>query len=358
MRSIVSLLAFATAITACGGKTGDPGPSNPPESSTLPAPTAGATADPTPTQPAAPAAETIAQDVGEPSALALDGETAVFTTRRTMVSGELTDAGAVYVKDKRVGAALLIALDRQGASYETLATDGTSAFVAASDGRILRVPLAGGDDAVITTFGGAATALTTSGDYVYFAGSLGTVGRVAKTGGTPELLGTAPGAVRALSADDKAVYAASSVPGLFRIDLASKEATTVAAGAGEPCAIARTGSGLFFTSAKTAGIGAVLRLPLDGAGDVATVASGAFAACGIAADAASLYFATSAPGTAPGAMAVRSAKGIGLMRAPIAGGDPVAIAGATGALAQPGAVAVDDTHVYWLTSTAVLRLRK
>jgi hypothetical protein len=46
------------------------------------------------------------------------------------------------------------------------------------------------------------------------------------------------------------------------------------------------------------------------------------------------------------------------MRAPIAGGEPVAVARASRALAQPGAVAVDGTHVYWLTETAVLRLRK
>jgi hypothetical protein len=46
------------------------------------------------------------------------------------------------------------------------------------------------------------------------------------------------------------------------------------------------------------------------------------------------------------------------MRAPIGGGEPVAIAQASRALAQPGAVAVDASHVYWLTESAVLRLKK
>ena len=53
-----------------------------------------------------------------------------------------------------------------------------------------------------------------------------------------------------------------------------------------------------------------------------------------------------------------STSGLGLMRAPIAGGEPVAVAQASRALTQPGAVAVDATHVYWLTDTAVLRLHK
>jgi hypothetical protein len=104
----------------------------------------------------------------------------------------------------------------------------------------------------------------------------------------------------------------------------------------------------------------VLRLSLDG-GEVTTVASGAFSACAIAADSQSLYFATTVPNALPvksGDTAGAPTSGLGLMRAPIAGGEPVAIAEAARALAQPGAVAVDQTHVYWLTQSAVLRLRK
>jgi hypothetical protein len=97
---------------------------------------------------------------------------------------------------------------------------------------------------------------------------------------------------------------------------------------------------------------------LDG-GEVATVASGAFSACAIAADHDSLYFATTIPNALPvKAGGGDSSPGLGLMRAPIAGGEPVAIAEASRALAQPGAVAVDATHVYWLTESAVLRLKK
>jgi hypothetical protein len=129
----------------------------------------------------------------------------------------------------------------------------------------------------------------------------------------------------------------------------------------------RDGRRLFWTSITASttdttklGKGEVLRLSLDG-GEVATVASGAFSACAIAADKDSLYFATTLPNALPvkaGSTMGAPTSGLGLMRAPIAGGQPVAIAEAARALAQPGAVAVDDTHVYWLTQSAVLRLKK
>jgi hypothetical protein len=96
-------------------------------------------------------------------------------------------------------------------------------------------------------------------------------------------------------------------------------------------------------------------------GEVATVASGSFTACAIAADKDSLFFATTVPNALPvksGDATSAPSSGLGLMRAPIAGGEPVAVAQASRALAQPGAVAVDASHVYWLTESAVLRLRK
>jgi hypothetical protein len=357
--SLVGLVALAAS--ACGGKTADPAPVDGSKSIIAPPRSADAPRDPGASGPALPSGpETIASDIGEPSALALDGERVVFATRRTIVEGELARAGAVFVRDKRVGAPLMIALDREGGAYETLATDGMSAFVATDDARIVRVPLQGGDAELVADLGEPATALATAGDDVYFAGESGAVGRVLKAGGTPEALGSVPGAARGLTADDASVYVASAQGGITRITIATKAASALAPGAGEPCAMVRDGSRLFWTATSAGGTGAVLRLPLAG-GDVATVASGAFAACAIAADETSLYFATSKPGTAPGEMSVKSlggAPGLGLMRAPMGGGDPVTIAGATGALAQPGSVAVDASHVYWLTSSAVVRLRK
>jgi hypothetical protein len=320
------------------------------------------------------APDRVAEDVGTPSALALTDDRVVFTTHDTVVSGERVAAGALFVADKHVGKALLIGVDRQGASFDALTTDGTTAFVATSDARLLGAPVAGGTTITLATLAAPAVALATFGNHVYFATNAGALARVAKNGGPAEPLATITGAIRGLEADGVAVYvatgAAEETPaGIVRVPLDGGAPTVLSSGS-EPCAMVRNGRSLFWTSltamtgtpSTTTKLdnGAVLKLSLDG-GPVATVASGAFAACAIAADQDSLYFAT----TVPNALRVKSGSssgapsaGLGLMRAPIAGGQPVAIAQASKALAQPGAVAVDGAHVYWLTESAVLRLAK
>jgi len=354
-------------VAACGGQVGtDPGPSG----DGLPAPQR--EGDQGLYQPSATAGpDHIADGVGAPSAIAMTADRVVFTTRTTKLGGELVAAGGLFVADKQVGPALLISADRQGASFDALATDGTTAFVATSDGRVLGTPVSGGDTKTLGTLEAPAVTLTASGNYVYFATSTGAVSRIVKTGGVAEKLATITGAIRGLQADDAAVYvatgAAEETPaGIVRVPLDGSAVKVLTAG-GEPCAMIRDGRRLFWTSisastsdATKLGKGEVLRLSLDG-GEVATVASGAFSACAIAADKDSLYFATTVPSSLPiksGDATGAPTSGLGLMRAPIAGGQPVAIAEAARALAQPGAVAVDETHVYWLTQSAVLRLHK
>lgn len=323
-------------------------------------------------QPASTGPEHIADGVGAPSAIVMTDDRVVFTTHNTMIGGELVAAGGLFVADKRVGPALLISADRQGASFDALATDGTTAFVATSDRRVLGTPVAGGATTTLGTLEAPAVTLSIFGNYVYFATNAGKVARVAKAGGIVEPLATITGAIRGLQADDVAVYvatgAAEETPaGIVRVPLDGSAVKVLTAG-GEPCAMIRDGRRLFWTSltapastdATKLGKGEVLRLSLDG-GEVATVASGAFSACAIAADQDSLYFATTVPNALPvksGDATGAPTSGLGLMRAPIAGGQPVAIAEAARALAQPGAVAVDATHVYWLTQSAVLRLEK
>jgi hypothetical protein len=313
----------------------------------------------------------VADGVGTPSAIAMTADRVVFTTHDTMVGGERVAAGALFVADKRVGPALLLGIDHQGASFDALTTDGTTAFVATSDARLLGAPVAGGATTTLATLDAPAVALATSGTHVYFATNAGALARVAKSGGAVEQLATIAGAIRGLEADDVAVYvatgaAAGAPAGIVRVPLAGG-ATTVLSSGNEPCAMIRNGRSLFWTSLAAMtdtttklDKGEVLRLSLDG-GPVATVASGAFAACAIAADEDSLYFATTLPSALParsGGTNAAPSSGLGLMRAPIAGGQPVAIAAASKALAQPGAVAVDASHVYWLTESAVLRLAK
>jgi hypothetical protein len=349
-----SLPVLALLIAACGGEVAEPssgaGTALPPRA---PA------SDPGPAT--APKAESVSGDVGAPTAIALDGDLVVFTTRTTRVGTEKIDAGGLFVADKKVGPALLLDLDRRGATFDALTTDGASAFVATSDGRVVTVPLMGGDEKLVTQLDAPAVAIATAGDSVYVAYESGDVARVAKAGGKAEVLAKVDGAVRGLVADDGAVYVATAktdAGAIVRIALATKEAKALATAPGQPCAVVRDAAHVFWTTAEGDAKGSVRRVSLDGA-DQGTVAEGAFTACALASDASSLYFAT----TVPGALPVRSngsgaAAGLGLMRAPIMGGAPVSIAEASGALAQPGAVAVDATHLYWLTGSAVMRLRK
>lgn len=313
----------------------------------------------------------MADDVGSPGALAITRDQVVFTTHRTRVLGELVEAGGLFVVDKRAGAAKLIGLDRQGASYDALAVDGTTAFVATSDARLLSVPVAGGSTVTLAKLDAPAVSLVAYAGYVYFATSAGTLARVARAGGAVEPLATVKGDVRGLDVDDGSVYLATGAAegasaAIVRVALEGRSASVLAAGS-EPCAMVRDGRRLFWTSlvaaagqrAATVATGEVRRVSLDG-GEVATVASGAFSACAIAADRDNLYFATTVPSARPvkAGGSTTASRGLGLMRAPISGGEPVAIAQASQTLAQPGAIAVDETYLYWLTESSVLRLKK
>jgi hypothetical protein len=354
-------------LVACGGGVDATGES---ATDTLPAaPRDGEQGLYQPAKPAGP--DHMADDVGSPSALAMTIDRVMFTTHRTRVAGEVVEAGGVFVVDKRVGAAQLLGLDRQGASYDALAVDGTTAFVATSDGRLVSVPVAGGTMVTVAKLDAPAVALTVSVGYMYFATGAGVLARVATKGGAVEPLATITGDVRGLEADDDAVYvttgAAEETPaGIVRVALDGSAVKVLASG-NEPCAMVRDGRRLFWTSlavepgkpSAPAATGEVRRLSLDG-GDVATVASGSFRACAIAADRESLFFATTVPSALPvkAGGSTAGSVGLGLMRAPIGGGEPVAIAQASHALAQPGAVAVDATHLYWLTPSSVLRLKK
>lgn len=337
MRRSLAIVAF---LAACGGQTA--------------APTVVTESIPNAPLPVErPVPEAVADDVGTPSALALDGDLVVFTTRATMLNGALVHAGALFVADKRSPDALMIGLDREGATYLALATDGTTAFVATSDDRIISVPLRGGEEKELAKLDGPAGQIAVARDYVYVATET-RVARVAKAGGTVETVSDV--VARGLVGKDDAIFVAAADGTIARIE--NGVTKPIATGAGQPCAVARDEGQLFWTAADAAKNTAIMKVGLEG-GDATTIASGSFAACALAADSASLYFATTLPDSLPVRnSSASSAPGLGLMRAPLAGGSPVAIAEATHALAQPGAVAVDTVHLYWLTPTSVMRLAK
>ena len=348
----LSVVALLAALSACGGQVEEvlaPAPATPgvPQAALPSAAAAEAASSVGPSQ--------LAEGVGVPSAIALTPESVVFTTSATRIGGELVQAGALFVADKRTGPALMIHVDRQGASFDTLAVDGDSALVTTSDGRVLEAKLVGGAVSELAHLPAPAVAIAASAADVYAASSVGEIVRVARPGGAVEPLGTVSGPVRALALGDGELFAAVAGEGghgsIARLDLASHQVSVLAEDVSAPCAMARGGDRLFWTSA-----GGVLALGTKG-GAPAKVSEGAFAACAIATDGANLFFTTTPAGQAPSAE--RSGQpGLGLMRAPTSGGVATPVAGAAAALAQPGAVATDATDLFWLTSSGVLRLRK
>lgn len=328
-------------LVACGGladggiATGD----------AIPAPErAGEPPAPQPKTETVAAPEVVADDVGTPTSLAMTGERVYFTTRTTLQGGVMHDAGALFAVFKRPGSkALILSTDTKSAHYEALTLDGTHAYVATNDARLFRVPLEGGTEEPIADLAAPAVSITVDATHVVFATSAGVVERVPKDGtGAIEPVATVAGRPRAVSVDDGgAIYVATSVTegeGGSIVKIAGRgEPSVLTTSAASPCAMIRDGEKLFFSAS-----GAVHRLSVTG-GPPSTVTAGSFAACAIVVDGSDVFFAA---GT------------IGLMRAPALGGEPTAVIGAKHALATPGAVAVDTSHVYWLDGTSVLRTAK
>lgn len=290
------------------------------------------------------APEILANDVGVPSAIGMTEDRVYFTTRTTLQGGVMHDAGALFAVWKRPGSKpLLLSTDAKSAHYEALALDASHAYVATNDARLFRVPLAGGPEEAIADLAAPAASIAVDATHVVFATSAGVVERAPKDGtGAIEAVATVAGRPRAVSVDESgAIYVATSVTegegGTIVKIVGNGEPSVLTTSASSPCAMIRDGERLFFSASS-----AVHRLSLAG-GPPSTVTAGSFAACAIAVDGADVFFAA---GT------------LGLMRAPALGGEPVAVVGAKHALATPGAVAVDATHVYWLDGASVLRTAK
>ncbi len=339
--SLASMVASsAVLLAACGGLT-DQSSSRESPGGDVTAPEGSTGAASGSGQPAA-KAERVAVDVGVPSAIAVASDRVLFTTSKTKLHGELRDAAGLFVVHKRLGPALLVAMDDKGARFDALAVDAEHAYVATSDARLIRVPLAGGAETPIAELPAPAVAIAPAGNHVYFATATGVIERAPVDGvGAIEPVATVAGRPRAIAVDDQgAVYVATSMESeggsIVKVASEGGEPTVLGTSAASPCAMTRAGHELFFTAES-----AVHRLLVEG-GPPATVAAGASSACAIATDGADLWF----------------AGGAGLMRAPAAGGQPIAVPAASKALATPGTVAVDASHVYWLEGTAVLRLAK
>lgn len=353
---IATFACAAALLLACGGRVDDPAPTDVGVAAPPRAPAPAAPSQSSPTR----GVETVAGDVGAPTAIALSGEAAYFVTRTTTLGGELVRAGAVFVAYKAGGDPLMLAIDKQGATYEALALTSEHVFYGASDGRVLRVPARGGDVTEVASVGSPIVALSALGKDVYYAAESGEVGRLADEGGALPLA-TLDGPARALAATDDAVLVAGGgAPSeILRVARDGAEPAPLAPAGGSACGLIRAGDRAFWTAgpADPGTRGAARSVALAG-GAVATVAEGDFTACALAADGKDLYFVTAAPQAALPVRASGATPGVSLMRAPIAGGPASPIESVAAPLPHHGALAADASHVYWLDATGVRRVRK
>lgn len=306
--------------------------------------------------------EVVAGDFGVPSALALAGARVVIATRTTRLSGETVRAGGLFVADKRAGGhALMIDVDRRGASFDGLAVDGDTAFVSTSDGRVTSQSLDGGTPRTLATFDAAPTAIAARAGVLAVAGPAGALSEIDPVTGAVTLLATLDGEIRAVWAERGEVdvaLAKGAGGSIVRVDRVLRTTSVLATLASAPCALARSRDRLFWTSSDV-GEGQAPRGTVTSLSPGATTTSihaevSSFAGA-LSASGADLFFATTRDVGVAGA--VRGA-GIGLMRASIAGGAPSPVFGAAAPLAHAGTVESDASHVYWLSESALLRLAK
>ena len=337
---LASVLAGTTmsALTGCGGDTaGQP-----------PAPV---TENPAP----APAAEAtlFAYVPQHPQALRVVGGQVFFTTKKSILGGEPSDNGQVMTLDKN-GQVLSIALDRFGAGYEALASDGQELVWSTSDGRVMAVSVRGGDARTLNRGEPGIVSLAVDASYVYVArdnAGAGSVSRIPRQGGEPETILEGLVRPRGIAVGAAGVYVAMAGNGkkagvIHRIDAQTLARTIVAEGQNAPCGIVADRGKVIWTNAgEGAADGTVMGLT----GTTATaLATGQAAPCTVTTDADSAYWAPSSTLRAP------------LMKAKLAGGSPIAVAldGAATVSTDLGTVAVDEQFVYWATDTAILRAKK
>lgn len=303
--------------------------------------------------------EVVMEGVGEPSAVVVSGEDIVVATRATRVGRERVEAGALFVRTTHAPDPKMLTLDARGASFGALAVDEGTAFVAASDGRILAEPLSGGAHRTLATLGTPATALVAVAPYVLAAQSDGTLVRIDTRTGEVSAVAEFPHGIHALARRDASVVvaAATGTGGAIAEVAADGTVTTLTTLADAPCALSADARKVAWTTA--AGAGAPhgrLALLERGASTPRTVTEVDAFACAVAGSGDDLFFAT-AHDVPAGATLVRTL-GASLMRASAAGGAPSPVTSAGAPRVHPGALTATDAFVYWLTSDAVVRLAK
>jgi hypothetical protein len=295
---------------------------------------------------------------GAHAVLAFDGRVYV-STKGSSLGGVTSDNGTIMSIDlggdgrgATEGKALQIALDRFGAGYEALATDGRDIIWSASDGRILAVSALGGEARTLRDAGDPVVAIAADPGAVYFLSrgkddARGALYRIARTTReTTKLLDLV--APQALTLSTREIFVASRGDGantgiIQRVDLATGTNATLATGQAAPCGLALADDRLVWTNAGAAPMAGEVMGWFNGA--VQPLARGQMLPCAVTTDGSVAVWAPSASTRAP------------LMRASLEGGVAKSLP-ADGVSFDRGSVSMSGEYIYWASGDAVFRARK
>jgi hypothetical protein len=287
-------------------------------------------------------ATTVGAGFTEATAMAALGPALFLTTKATVEGGVPTRNGGLFMVPKSGGDALLLAEDHRGAAYTDLAFDDGTILVGTSDGRVIRVPQFGGASTEIVSGSPPIVALAADANHVFFAHAKGAVLSVDKNGSNPTVVASPGGSVRAVTLAGDQLYVAyddGASGALLRVTTTTLESTTVAKTTGALSGLSVGADFAYMSNTE----GSVFAAKLQG-GAVSSIAHEQPSPCGVAADATSVYWIAT--------------EGANLWRANAAGDAAEAIAVVDDAVTSPHAVAVDDSAIYVLTQTQVVRVGK
>lgn len=287
--------------------------------------------------------QVVGKGFTQATAIMAIGPNLYVTTRATMMGGVLTQNGGLFMIPKAGGESLLLAADHRGASYTDLALDADgNIVVGTSDGRIVRVPMFGGAETEVMNGAPEIVSIATDVHHIYFAHAKGSVMAVDYAGHAPALLATPGSSVRAMTIAGDSLYVAyesGKTGGLLRIHTADQTTETVA----------HTGVGLSGLSVLndvaylSNHAGDVLATNVTGGG-TSQIAKQQPSPFGVLADSSNVFW--------------LSVTGANLWHASHDGKTQAPIAVVAKAVASPHALAVDESAIYVLADSEVVRVEK
>jgi hypothetical protein len=221
-----------------------------------------------------------------------------------------------------------------------LALDDANVYFADSGATpgVFRVAKTGGTAVLLAPAGQRPWSVAVGGRDIYWV-EQSAIQKVAATGGPATVLTVNDGRAGGIAVQGGDVYWTNESGGVFRVAAAGGDATRLGGGAGLHLAVA--GELLYLTDPS---LGEVLAVPIAG-GDPTILAAGQPDPLGLAVDSTSIYFTIRA-----------STLAVSLLKTPLSGGAPTALASVPGQNAY--SIALDVTHAYFTDTgeNAIMRV--